>query len=286
MSPRLLLVLLLLPLWAARAWAGPAPRAAAGAEACATGGASSAPPVAATLARDGSLELSDGRRLTPAGIVLPTALRPDPALAARSAAAVAQVLDGHFLQVDATQLDRHGRLVGGARLSDDPSAAQGASRPLVLALLEAGAGYADPRGAPACADQLLAAEAAARRQGRGIFATEGAIVAADDAVAAGLNAGLFTLVEGRVSAAGATRQKVYLNFGPRWRDDFTVILAAKDFATILSDDRTVAQLRGAWVQVRGVVREEGGPAIQARAHSEISVLTGPHAAVAGKGEDK
>lgn len=246
--------------------------------------AQSAPRLAASRAHDGSLALSDGRRLVPAGVILPSSLNPDADLVARSAAAVAQVLDGRFLQLDAPKTDRHGRLVGTALLSEAVAESEGT--PLALALLEAGAGYADPSGAPACADQLRAAEDHARRNKRGIFATDGAILAAGDTVATGMRAGLFVLAEGRVKAAGSTARTVYLNFGPRWRDDFTIILAAKDFATILGDDQNVALLRGARVRVRGVVREEGGPAIFVRRAGEISILTDPQAAVPGKGVDE
>lgn len=263
--------------------AGPCLGAAAErAATCEADGTGAGPSLAASAAGDGSLALSDGHRFVPAGIVVPTVLRPDPELASRAAAATAGVLDGRFLVLGTTTPDRHGRLVGAARLSG--RAPEDASTPLVLALLEAGAGYADPRGAATCADRLLAAEAEARRARRGIFATDGAIVAASDDVAAGLNAGLVTVAEGRVSAAGATREKAYLNFGPRWRDDFTVILSAKDFATILGDDRDLAMLRGTRVRVRGVVREEGGPVMVIRSPNEISVLSDPHAADAGKGE--
>lgn len=285
--PARLLALLFCLAFPARGWAADA--AASGADACRGGGTSaqasvSQARVAAAPARDGSLALSDGRRLVPAGVVLPTALRPDADLVARSAAAVADLLDGRFVTLGATQPDRHGRLTGGALLL--ASADDEADRPLALALLAAGAGYADPHGAPACAAALLAAEQVAREGHRGIFAAPGAILAASDEVAAGLHAGLFVVAEGRVRAAGATREKAYLNFGHRWRDDFTIIVAAKDFATILGDDLPVARLRGTVVRVRGVVREDGGPAVVVREASEIAVLEDPRAADAGKGEDR
>lgn len=260
----------------------PALSRTAEADPCGVGEVRSGAPLAAALAGDGSLTLSDGRRLVPAGIVIPAALRPDQDLVAHAAAATAKLLEGRFLKLGTTTMDRHGRLVGGALVSGP--ATDTSEESLVLALLEAGAGYADPRSLPRCGDRLLAAEDAARRAHRGIFATGNAFLPASDDVALGLNAGLFTLAEGRVKAAGSTRETVYLNFGPRWRDDFTVILAAKDFATILRDDLNVATLRGTRVRVRGVVREDGGPAMFVRRADEISVLTDPQAADAGKGE--
>lgn len=242
-----------------------------------------ASPLAAASGQDGNLGLSDGRRLVPAGVVLPTRLHPDADLVARAAEAANGVLEGRFIRLGTTARDRHGRLVGSAELAAAEAGAPAV--PLALALLEAGAGYADPRAAPACANALLAAEAEARRHRRGLFAAEGAIVAAGDEVAVGVHAGLFTLVQGRVRAAGATREKAYLNFGGRWREDFTVIVAAKDFATILGEDLNPDMLRGALVEVRGVVREEGGPAIFVRTAQDMAVLDGPAGAGARKGAD-
>ena len=38
----------------------------------------------------------------------------------------------------------------------------------------------------------------------------------------------FQLVEGRVRAAAVVRGRGYLNFGPDWREDFTVSIAPRD----------------------------------------------------------
>lgn len=251
--------------------------------ACAT---LSVPPAGALLAAswagDGSLALSDGQRLVPAGVVLPSALNPQKNLSTRAATAAEGVLDGRFVQLGATTTDRHGRLVGDALLWADGEP----PLPLAFALLEAGAGYADPRGAPPCAGRLLAAEDEARRGGHGIFATGAGTLAAASPAPLAAQAGLFTVAQGRVRAAGATRDKAYLNFGQRWREDFTIVLPAKDFATILGDDLDPAMLRGTLVRVRGVVREAGGPAIFVHGPGELEILSAPEAAPTRKGEDR
>lgn len=266
----------LLPQAAAHACPGPAGAAPDGA----------APPGSALLAAawtgDGALLLSDGRSLVPAGLALATALDP-PELQGRSQAAAEAVLDGRFIVPSGTSRDRHGRLVGDARLWPLPGSereAAGAGGFLSVALLAAGAGFADPGATPACADALLAAERAARRGRRGIFAGADAVAAAHDHDRIGRRAGLFTVVEGRVREAGTTRDKVFLNFGSRWREDFTVVLPAGDFATILGDGLAPAMLRGTLVSVRGVVRMDGGPAIFVRSRHEILILDGPEAAQA------
>lgn len=212
-----------------------------------------APGSGARWAGDGSLALADGRRLVVRGVVLPSRLAGPDGPAAEAAAGT--VLADALVHPAPVGTDRHGRLVGDAVL-----AAPGAA-PLSLAtaLLRAGAGYADPAGAPECAP--LAAEAEARQARRGLWAVAGASAPAGDVARLSGRTGVFTLVEGRVRAAGATRERVFLNFGERWREDFTVMLAKEDFATIFGDGLEPAQLKGRWVRARGVIRQDGGPAI-------------------------
>lgn len=240
--------------------------------------------LAAAWGADGAVLLSDGRSLVPAGLALPTALDPRAGLVARSRATAETVLDGRFVVPVARSRDRHGRLIGDARLLPEPEDGGRAGRSLAQALVSAGAGFADPQAAPACAAALLAAEAEARQARRGIFADPAAVLPALDQDRLGRRAGLFTLAEGRVRAAGATRDKVFLNFGSRWREDFTIVLPAGDFATILGDGLDPAMLRGTLVSVRGVVRMDGGPAIFVRGKDEIAILDGPTPDSAKEGE--
>lgn len=227
--------------------------------------------VAAGPGADGSLALSDGQRLTLSGIAVPTRLSPVPRLAEAGEAAVAQVLDGRFVAVGATGRDRFGRLTGSAALlPDDP---EEAPEDLATALIAAGAGYAVPEGSTACIAARLAAEAEARTARRGIWSVSGALAQAGDEAALGLRAGLYTVAEGRISAAGATRDRVFLNFGERWREDFTVIMDREDFSIIFGDGLDLAPLRGTLVRVRGVVREDGGPAIFVHAAGSIERIS-------------
>lgn len=251
------------------------PRAAAAADAACTAPriaalerAFAAVPSTAAWAGDGSLALADGRRLVPRGVILPTRLAPPEGLAPAAARAAGAVLRGGVLRTGRLAGDRHGRWVGDTVLAggdDSP-------RPLALALVAAGAGYADPASAPACAAMLLAAEAQARAAGRGLWAVPQAMAQATDAAGLSRRVGLFAVVEGRVRSAGASRDRVFLNFAERWREDFTVILATKDFATIFGEGRRPKDLAGAVVRVRGVVRAEGGPAVTVEAAGQIEML--------------
>lgn len=238
------------------------------ADACAAAMAPDQPPVSARWSDMGHLVLSDGRRLAPDGIVLPTRLAADPALPRASETAALAVLDGRAVHPAALRPDRHGRLTGLAQLG--PADSDDQREDLVIALLRAGAGYARPMaGDGGCLAARLAAEAEARQEKRGIWAHPAAVAVATDEAGLAARTGLFVVAEGRVRDVGVTRDRVYLNFGARWRQDFTVIIQREDFATILGDSLDPAMLRGTVVRARGVVRSDGGPAILARRTGEI-----------------
>lgn len=226
------------------------------------------------LAHDGALKLVDGRLFAPPGIAMPSRLHPDERLIRAARAAVEGTLSGQALQLAQGPSDRHGRLMGPAELENGQS--------LTLALLRAGAGYAQPelstpprtreRAAETsrCNKALLAAENEARKDRRGIWAISSATTRATDETALAARIGLFTVVEGRVIATGTARDRIYVNFGTHWREDFTIILAPRDFKPIFGNSLDPAMLRGTVVRVRGVLREQGGPAIFARMAEDVT----------------
>ncbi|MDI4665481.1 hypothetical protein K9U40_14245 [Xanthobacter autotrophicus] len=222
----------------------------------------------------GALILDDGRRLVPEGIVLPSRLAVDAALPRASASAARTVLDTCLVHPGTGHTDRHGRLSGPAGLIC-PGRDDGTEQDLATALLRAGAGYAQPAAAAdGCLDQRLAAENEARAAGRGIWAQPSAVAQAADEEAVAIRSGLFAVAEGRVLAAGGTRERIFLNFGASWRQDFTAMIEREDFATIMGDSLDPAMLRGTLVRVRGVVRAEGGPAMALRQAGQIALLSG------------
>ncbi|MGQ3676514.1 thermonuclease family protein [Xanthobacter sp. TB0139] len=217
------------------------------------------------LTENGSLLLTNGQTFLPEGIALPSRLTAEADVVRAARKAMATTFHGQPLHLTHIWADRYGRLNGRATLETGEDA--------TLSLLRAGAGLARPveiqpprnqirRAANlACNQALLATEALARQARSGIWALPRTIVEAQDEVALAAHAGLFTLVEGRVQAVGVTRNRIYVNFGPRWSEDFTIMLARKDFATIFGNNLDPAMLRGTFMHVRGVVQEEGGPAI-------------------------
>ncbi|MFG1319877.1 hypothetical protein [Xanthobacter autotrophicus] len=236
--------------------------------------------LAAIWSDTGTLLLSDGRRFMPEGIALPSRLASDAALPRAAESAAWAVLDTCLVGFGSAHVDRHGRLSGPGWLAC-PARNAPAEEDLATALLRAGAGYAQPNGQDRqCLTQRLAAETQARTARRGIWAEPSAVAPAGDEEAMAIRAGLFTVAEGRVLAAGGTRDRIFLNFGSSWRQDFTAMMEREDFATIMGDSLEPAMLRGTLVQVRGVVRAEGGPAIMLRRPGEIALQAGAQARAA------
>ncbi|MFS8036499.1 hypothetical protein ACI7BZ_05940 [Xanthobacter sp. AM11] len=241
-------------------------------------------PLTGAWGQDGSITLSDGRHLVPEGIALPTPLSAEPAALRAAEAAAGAVLDGRFIIPSATRPDRHGRLAAIAALIT-PATGSPEPEDLATALLRAGSGTARPvAGDGPCRAARLAAEAQAQRETQGIWSHPGIRPSASDEAALAIRAGLFTVTEGRVRDVGVTRDRVFLNFGARWRQDFTVMIATEDFATILGDSLEPAMLRGTLIRVRGVVHEDGGPAITVRRQGEITLLAPATSARTAAGE--
>ncbi|MFG1426121.1 thermonuclease family protein [Roseixanthobacter glucoisosaccharinicivorans] len=219
-----------------------------------------------TGVRDGALVLSGGEMLVPRGVVLPTRLNPEAEIPALAEAATRAVLLGRTLQLAPGERDRHGRQIADALLLTPQGAV-----PLSRALLAAGAAYADPVAVPACADDLRAAEHEARATGVGLWASPAARLDAANIAAVADHVGLFTVVGGRVRAANEARGLLYLNFGPRWREDVTATLPASRAARMSRPGLAPAILPGTFVDVRGVVNQEGGPMLALRTAAALEI---------------
>ena len=140
---------------------------------------------------------------------------------------------------------------------------------LQQAMIEQGQARVSSRvGDRACAELLLATERAARAARRGIRADPNfAPLRSHDAARITAVRGQFALVEGKVLSvreSGATIY-LYLNFGRRWTQDFTVTILKRnrrEFATAGIDPK---RLEGQPVRVRGWIEQRSGPVIEVAA---------------------
>ena len=145
--------------------------------------------------------------------------------------------------------------------------------PLQARLLSAGAAFAagliPDR---ACAEELAAAEATARRAKTGIWSRDGVIKNA--AIPGDIQAqlGRFVVVEGRVLSVREAGTTTYLNFGRRWTRDFAVFISRRMMPAFVGAGITLKSLEGRRIRVRGWVESRGGPRIEARHVGQIEVV--------------
>ena len=207
---------------------------------------------------------TDGREIRLAGIETP--------VDGPGAADAKVALDALLTQREITlkrlsaEHDRHGRVpVYVFAAIDQPSVQYG--------LLAAGyARVAAQVGDAACAAELLRAERAARVAGLGIWALPHYLIrGADNPAAVLTERGRFTLVEGQVLSVRESGGTIYVNFGRRWSEDFTVTVPKRSEKTFVDAGLELKKLSGRRVRVRGTIEERGGPWIEAIRPEQIEI---------------
>jgi len=199
------------------------------------------------------IQLEDGRTLR---------------LAALDAAEGAQLPAGTVLtlkRVGPTETDRYGRLVAHAFEGENWVQADLVRRG--LARVSARIGDA------ACARTLLAEEQTARATKLGLWAEPVYVIGKAEEPAEVLkNRGRFTLVEGTVLSVRESGGTIWVNFGQRWSEDFTVTIAKRNERAFLSAGLEPKKLAGRRVRIRGWIEERGGPWVEAARPEQIEVL--------------
>jgi endonuclease YncB( thermonuclease family) len=227
----------------------------------------------AAVADGRSLMLADGRELRLAGIEVPAldpadGARPEPGRAARDALAALVFEKEIVLKRLDRNTDRYGRLVAYA------FTAEGEVERLVQeAMIAAGQARVAARiGNAACAALLLTAERTARAQKLGLWAEPYYDMRrAEDPAGVLTERGRFTLVEGKVVSVRESGGTIYVNFGRRWSEDFTVTILKRNERTFSAAGIEPKKLAGRRVRVRGWIEERGGPWIEAIAPEQIEL---------------
>lgn len=212
-----------------------------------------------------TLVLDDGRRILLDGVVVPQGF--DRASLARSDTVAAQArrwLEKFKHQpvtlAYARGADRHGRIPALVI-----SRTAGLEASLQHDMVFQGLAFAAPFGlGTACAAELFARERAAREAGRGLWADpDNAVLSADDPQAIRQALGRMAVVEGRVRSVRESGGTIYVNFGRRWSQDFTVTIAKRNEGVFASGGLPPKRLERRQVRVRGWIEERGGPWIEA-----------------------
>jgi endonuclease YncB( thermonuclease family) len=123
----------------------------------------------------------------------------------------------------------------------------------------------------ACAAELAAAEAAARRARRGIWADSAAIKNAESPGDISARIGQFTVVEGKVLSVRQAGAVTYVNFGRRWTRDFAVTISRRVMPAFEAAGISLKSLENKRIRVRGWIEARGGPRIEALQVGQIEM---------------
>jgi endonuclease YncB( thermonuclease family) len=213
-----------------------------------------------------ALKLADGRLVRLDGIVL---ARQGVTLLPAASAVLTDLVGRTVALSGRGGLDRYGRLRAEVTAAGEPQAV-----PLRHLLLRRGLAEVSVREtAPGCATALLALEQKARDLGLGIWnARDYAIVHADDPAEVLGMRGRLALVEGRVLSVRQSGGTIYVNFGRRWSEDFTVTIAKRlerKFTAAGMEPKSLARRN---VRIRGIVEERGGPWIEVTRPEQIALV--------------
>lgn len=202
------------------------------------------------------IALEDGRMVRLAGIELGAS----PELAAGTAVTLKRL---------GAQTDRYGRLQAHV-FTDD----HGAERWVQAELVVRGLARVSSRvGDPACAKLLLAHENSARTGRLGLWAEPVYVIGkAEDPAGVLESRGRFALVEGKVVSVRESGGTIYVNFGRRWSEDFTVTIAKRNERAFAAAGLVPKSLSGRRVRIRGWIEERGGPWVEAARPEQIEVM--------------
>ena len=120
---------------------------------------------------------------------------------------------------------------------------------------------------------LLARERAARKAKLGLWAVSYYDSLDTDNPADVLaKRGRFALVEGKVVSVRESGATIYVNFGRRWTEDFTVTILKRNERSFAAAGLEPKRLAGRRVRVRGWIEQRGGPWIEATRPEQIELI--------------
>ena len=226
--------------------------------------------VVASVIDGRSFVLADGREVRLAAIETPSLATPDEAREEGVAARLEleSLLRDRAVTVQPISAgDRYGRVVGFVFTAMPDGLVQHEMLAQGYALLSP---IAIPLG---CRNILRAAEHSARNAKLGLWGDPYYQVRrADDAADLLAERGRFVLVGGRVQSVRESGGIVYVNFGRRWVEDFTVTILKRNERLFTGAGLHPSGFSGRWIEVRGFVEQHGGPAIEASRPEQIELV--------------
>jgi len=125
---------------------------------------------------------------------------------------------------------------------------------------------------PECLKAMREAERRAEAAKAGIWATEKLPWSAADLELLAQKLGYFAIIEGKVLSVGDRKKRLYLNFGKKWSQDFTVSLVKTGKGAFKGDVTGISGLIGKTVRVRGLLEERQGPLIRLSDEAQIEII--------------
>jgi len=200
--------------------------------------------------------LDDGREIRLAAVEVPP-IETGAAPGAAAKAALDALIGGDDIVLRRADIetDRYGRLVAYAYAvrDGDELFAQGE-------LIASGfARVGDHVGSRACASDLLKSENAARAAKLGLWAdSHYDVLDAETPTDVLARRGRFALVEGKVVSVRESGATIYVNFGRRWSEDFTVTVLKRNERNFTAAGLDLKGLAGRRIRVRGFIEARGG----------------------------
>jgi endonuclease YncB( thermonuclease family) len=218
-------------------------------------------PATVSTALGDVIALDDGRKLRLAGL--------EAGKFAQAALPAGTVVTLKRLANAARETDRYGRLTAHVFIAEN-----GTERWIQAELVRKGLARVSPRvGDADCARKLLAEEQSARAAKLGLWGEAYYVMSkAEDPAEVLKNRGRLALVEGRVLSVRESGGTIYVNFGRRWSEDFTVTIAKRNARMFSAAGLEPKSLSGQRVRVRGWIEERGGPWVDAARPEQIEVL--------------
>jgi len=226
-------------------------------------------PVRIMEALDGtSLKLADGRVVRLSHLIAPLPIDGDKDAIMRAKEILVEIANGKdaLLYLSSEAKDRYGRLAA-------QSVQIGGKLWLEAELLSRGVVRVFPGADDKCAKALLQVEAKARVSKAGFWSEPKFAILDAGHIEALLTAeGRFVIVEGTIRRVGEARGRVYLDFGRRFTEDFTIIVPDGIRKSLVAQGSDPKSWRGQRVRVRGILFSWGGPAIEVNLAPAIELL--------------